>query len=506
MARVLLTRGCIIVVVAAMAVAGAGCEALPSKPPESLTQLRLQQAFRDQTFTHEVIALHNLRRVLSKELSVAERLESLRVVEEMDAAAVDTCPAMAQALAEAELPAPVRKAVVTFLAARKYAGLGPYMAEALRQAKDDKQREIIFRWIQEHPSAEVLTEIVRLWASNPPTKTDQELRYRQTVHRITGKRWDQALLDALNSGDFFARGSAVEILAARVTPDSRLRQRILTLEPRTEAVRAMQAFAGKLAYVPKTRRELLATVTIYKRHGGRLTQVAALAEKWRREHEYRFNIRDFHLLGALASDPLRNANMSRAHLALEVSRAIAGRRGQLAGGFPILGPNRKSVFRRRRLVDFNAQVESLNLADLWNLLLIDQMLSRPRVHRMLEVTAQRDRIDRQTQYGGLISYELGQAEAKQYHPAEKRGDDQYVASKWMLSDSTDAMAYFLGHFNKPSADPASAGPTDRELAFAKTNNLYGVVITSVGPGIFNVAYFNTNGIVIDLGDYRRPIR
>lgn len=502
MVSVPLTRW-VFVVGAAVALAGAGCENLPSRPPENLPQLRLQQTFREQTFTREAIALHNLRRALSDDVPVAERLESLRVVEEIDAPAAETYPAMAHALGNSDMPAPVRKAVVAFLAGKNYAGLGPYMAEALRQAKDPKQREAIFRWMQEHPSPDVLVEIVRLWAAEQPLKTDQELRFRQMVQRITGKRWDRALLDGLNSQDFNARGSAIEILAARTLPEGTLAGRILALTPRTHAVWAMRLFAEKLGYVPKTRGELLATVTMYRRHAAQLTQVAKLAGKWRGEHEYRFNIRDFHLLNALASDPLRNANMSRTHLTVEIARAIAGRRKQAPGGLGIAGPDRRAVFRRRRLVDF-AQVESLSMADLWNLYLIDQMLRRPRVHRTLEVTAARDRNDSTTQWGGLIAYEYGQAEAKLYWPQDKRGDEKYVPSQRMLDDSTDALAYFVGHFSKTDTAPASAGPTDEELSFAKAHNLYAVVITSVAPATFNAAYCNANGIVVDLGDYRPP--
>ncbi len=490
----------------AVALAAAGCEKLPSNPPESLSQLRRQRTFREQAFTRETIVLHNLRRVLSDDLPVADRIESMRVVSELDAPGVEACPALAQALTKPDVPQPLRKEVVGFLAQKRYAGLGPYMAEALRQTKDPRQREAIFKWIQEHPSPDILIEIVKLWAAEPPLRAEEELRFRQIVQRITGKKWDQALLDGLNSKEFFARGSAIEVLAARPLPNATLKQRILALRPQAQAVRAMQVFAEKFGYLPKTRRQLLAVVTIYRQRERELTRVARLVNRWRTGHRYRFNIRDFHLLHALASDPLRNVTLSRTQLTLEVSRAIASRRTTPAPRFGVIRSRRATVFRRRRLVDFDGQVESLSMADLWNLYLLNQMFSRPRVRRMLQVTAQRDRADRQTQWGGLIVYESGQAEARLYWPAAKRGDQDYVPSRRMLIGSIDAMAYFVGHFDKLEADPAWAGPNDRELRFAKKNDLCGVVITSVGRGRFNVACYNTSGIVVDLGDYRTPPR
>ena len=482
-----------------------GCKPLPTRPPENLVELRRAKGREGKAFTHDAIALHNLRRVLKEDLAAPARVESLRVIEAVDAPESEICPALAQVMARPKTPPKLHQAVVAFLAKRRYVGLAPSMVPALKGAADPTQRKSILKWILEHPSPEVLVEVVKLWAAEKSTTAEMELTYRQIVERSAKKKWDQALLEGLNQKEFFARGSAIEILVSRI-PAKTLQRRIAALKPQTVAVLTMQGFARGFGHLPKTRRELLAAVTLYRRRHRYMTPASRLASKWRVTYRYRFNIRDFHLLSALAADPLRDTGMSRAKLAAAVSRAIARRRAVSAEGIRVFRRSRKTVFRRGRLVDFDGQVESLSMGDLWNLFLLNEMLSRPRVARMLDVTAQRDRADRATQWGGLIFYESGQCEAKLYWPAAKRGDDSYVPSGRMMLDATDSMGFFIGHFSRASQDPAWAGPTDKELALAKAHNLCGLVITSVGRGKLNAAYLNPRGTVVDLGDYGTPSR
>ncbi len=475
------------------------CEPLPPHPPQTVVELQQWQRGTDgQAFTEHAIVLHCLRRVLDEDLPSAKRMESLRVVEALDPAGEEACPILAQALTNPKVEAGLRSRVVAFLAKKGQSGLGPSLADALRGTDDPRQLEAMLALALKHPSEELLVEVVKVWASKEALKPQEEQTYRQIVERSRGKPWQDALLDALNQPEFFARGSAIEVLAARL-PLPELRRRILTVRARTVAVLSMQEFARRFEFVPTTRRELLATVALFRRKQRYMTPPSHLAAQWRVQHRYRFNVRDFHLLSALASDPLRDTSLSRAQLVRTVSQTIARRRatspGTGRGG-------RKIVFRRRRLVDFDGQVESLSTADLWNLLLLEEMLSRWRVRRMLQVTAQRDRADRTTQWGGLLFYESGHAEATLYWAGAKRGDDQYVPSKRMMLDAVDALGYFVGHFSNPSEDPRLAGPTDEEMAFAKANNLYGLVLTSVAADRLNAAYFSPAGIVVDLGDYR----
>ena len=459
-----------------------GCQVHPGHPPQSLGELRRWQEGGGQEFTRRTIVLHNAKRVLLEELPADKRVESLRVVEKLGATEGQTFAALAGGLSQPSTPQSVRLAVLAYLAKQGYPGLAEHVVAALPHADDPKLRSSILAWLEENPSPNVLAEIVKLWAADASPNEQDELRYRRVVARISGRKWEDALLTALNGEDTFPRGSTIEVLAARLTED-RLRERIAALRPQTQAVRSMQHFLQTFGYLPRTRKELRATVVAHARGAGRLTAAAALANRWQQRYGYRFNVRDIHLLGHLASDPLRNLLLRR-QLKLELSQIIAARRRNTPAG--LLG--RTSKFRGGVLVDFDSQVEILSMVDLWNLALVNEMMSRLRYRMALKIVIRRDREDVQTQWGGLISYEQGKAEAKLYRPGEKTGDDAYVPSQRFHNDAIDCMCFFVAHFARGYRD--AAGPTKEELAFSKKQNLYGLAMTSLGGNRVNATYFN----------------
>lgn len=489
--------GCLLVVV--LGLACGGCASPPGHPPRNLDELQRQQKLNPQDFTPRTIALYNVGRVLSAALPDRERVASLRVVEELDLPSSEACPALAQVLVDPSAPGEVRQAVLAFLAERRYPGLSDHVAAMLPEAKDAAARTAMLEWLEEHPAPGVLADVVKLWAAEARTDEADEARYRRIVEKISGRAWDQALAEALNTEDFFARGSALEVLARRL-PEPLLRAKVGALTARTDAVRAMQTFRELFDYLPKTRRELVATVVAEAKGRRALVMAADLANRWRGRSGYRFNIRDLHLLTGLSGDSMKNTRMSRAQLSLEISRALFSRRVNPA-------PSRRGKvrLRRGRLVDFDAQVQSLSTADLWRLLLLNEMFSRPSVREAFRISGLRDRADTQTQWGGLVFYGHGLASAKLYPPEAKRGDDQYDPGKQMLWDSLDAVCFFIGHFSKPADDPASVGPTSRELDLAKAHNVCGAVVTGLPDGGLNVAYLNPDGVVVDLGDFP-PVR
>ncbi len=460
----------------AIGLATVGCDPQAERPPESLSELRKHETLRKPEYTGQTISLHNVRRVLADDLPVADRMESLKVLDTLKVDDTDARAALDEARGHQKFPPELAQAVAAYLGT-------PSAVSAVTATQAS------------------LAEVIKQWAATPETAARQELLYRQTVERMTGKKWEQALLDGLNQTERFPRGSALEVLVGRMRVPM-LAQKVNALVPRTAAVLSMQNFSRQFLYLPKTRSELLACVIVSRQGRSKMRAASQLAGKWRVADKYTFNVRDFHLLVGLSSDPLRDSNMTRAKLTPAISRSIAGRRKAAGAGAPI-GP-RRDVFRLGRLIDFDSQVENFSMADLWNLHLLDEMLRQPRVRRMLSVTARQDRGDRATQWGGLIAYESGRAEAKLYWPAEKRGDDAYVPSRKMLLEAPGSLMYFVGHFDKDATTSALVGPTKAELDFAKVNNLYGVVLTSVGPKKINAAYFNIRGFVVDLGDFDTP--
>ena len=154
---------------------------------------------------------------------------------------------------------------------------------------------------------------------------------------------------------------------------------------------------------------------------------------------------------------------------------------------------------------FGKHLESLTLADLWNLLLLDEMLTRPRVRTALQVVSQRDRADTRSAWGGLVFYEVGQAEAKLYPPSYDfaASDLAYRPTLQAVQDGRHALCRFHGHFEKMD-NTDRAGPTAEELRAAKDENVYGLVLTRLGEAALCAHYYNPKGIVVSLGRFAFP--
>jgi hypothetical protein len=261
------------------------------------------------------------------------------------------------------------------------------------------------------------------------------------------------------------------------------------MNAQSETLQALQYFSDQFGYLPRTRSELLAAVILFKQPPEMRKLASRVAARWAADGGYRFNIRDYHLLSRLAADPLRSF-LPRQEMIQQIAAAMSMHR---AGP-----PDRK---RLGRVVDFAAQADTLTLADLWNIMLLEGVLGRPRAQEAFRRMAQSDRADTKSRWAGLITYDQGQAEAKLYNPAESRDDQNYVPGEQMLRDAADSLCYFVGHFDRDYDDPAQVGPDEQEMRLIRDQNLYGLVLTSLAGGMMNAAYLNPAGAVIDLGDF-----
>lgn len=470
-------------IVLAWATLLAGCAATNPHPPQTVAEMDHYNG--SQEYTDRTTALHNVNRVMSRSLSPEQRIESLRVLDRLQASNIEIYPALAAVLAEPETPLTLRESVLAFLISRDYPGLGEHISAALPTASDDRLRGAILDWLIRHPSPTNLAQIAKMWALEKSRTGDTELRYRRVVEQMSGTSWDQALLNGLNTEEFFARGSALEVLAARI-PVEQLRTRIMRLPARTDPVKAMQYFSERFGYLPTGGRELMAEVTAFRNGPERLTAAMVLAYEWQKPQfgGYRFNIRDTHLLMRLANDPLRKMQ-PREKLVNDLAAAINSRHHTA----PAAG---------QRNMDFRGQLEGLSMADLWNLTLLNEMLSQSSFRAALQNAIAKDQPTRQGQLGGLISYSLsGRAEAKLYRPGERRGDELYTASSRMIQDSLDCLCYFVEHYQSDNY----IGPTQRELEFAHDYNLCGAILTTLSKGGLAAVYFTPAGTPVDLGEF-----
>lgn len=473
------------------AAALAGCATPPPPLPKSVTEYADSRKADPHGYPRYVILQHNLQRVLDENLPEAQRVASLKLVTRLGEENPEATSELAGVLAQPNAPEALQQAVLEFLLRKDYPDLAGVVVRILPAVKPGSGlREAILDWLTRHGGPAVLAEVVKLWAQEPSATGPNEPRFRQIVERVSGKTWDKALLEGLNARDFFARGSAMEILARRI-PEADLRGRIKLMRAKTDAAVALHAMLDRFDYLPLTRSELVAVVMVYLTQRDMIPDSARLCHTWQEDYGYRFNARDFYLVSRLVRDPLRD-DLRRTQLVLELAQAMAKREHV---------PFRPVPGKTGGTDRFGRQVDGLAITDLWNLYLLNEMLGRSRVQIALRVLADRDRADRSQAWGGLVFYENGRAEAKLYPPDPAGSTDRtYAPSPRATREGRDALCLFHAHFEKVYNAPR-AGPDPEELRAAARGNYYGLVLTSVSESTFCAHYYSPTGRVVSLGKF-----
>ncbi len=483
---------------AIMVVAVLGCEARQiSLPPVTAEQYERSLSDISADYPPRTVVLHNLRRVLDTNLSEQERVESLALVKQLDQDDPTVRAQLSGILTDESNGEKLRLAVLEMMLGKNDPALSEYAVRILPGLKADSPvREKILTWLGRNQTPGVLAQTVRLWAKEQSPTGMEEPRFRQAIERISGKKWQSALIGAINNSEFSASQEAIEILVARM-PIPNLRQRVDALTPKTDMVLSLKVLIRLFDYFPASRAAVIGGLPLAEVPEVQLVNASRLAASWRGNYGYLFDVRDFYLLNQLARDQIQK-NTRRTQLILDLARSFIKR--------PHVP---RKVLRASGPYDFSDQlskhVDSLSMADLWNLQIIDEMLRRPRVQMALKVMAEGDRADTKNAWGGLIFYENGKAEAKLY-PADTSGggdDLKYRASALLRQDGVASLCRFFGHFEKIN-NVGRAGPTAEELSLATVDNAYGLVLTRVNAQSFCAHYYNPKGLVISLGTF--PLR
>ncbi len=470
-------------------------------PPVNLQEYQRAPRTGSPGYPLRTIITYNLQRALNGDLGAAERAESLRLVNHLGGDDPAVRKDLALILSNPQAPPELHRTVLEFLLEKDHPDLAAHVLRVLPNLGDQGELlEAVLDWLVRHPQPEVLAEVVKIWAREESVTGPNESRYRSVVERMMRMNWDDALLHAINTPAFYARGSAIEVLTQRVSQWI-LRRQIARIQPRTDACRALQVFLREFDYLPTNGRELLRVAWLYKTRKDMIPPAGRLGRTWTTNSGYRFGVRDFHLLSRLAGDPLRK-KLRRAQLIAAVGEALGARRHVHA---------RRTGQAGKRDDDFWRHAESLSMSDLWNLHLLNEMLSRRRVRVALRIMADRIRRDpagrdadakKPPARDGLIFYENGQAEAKLYPLSQKarEGDLEYLPSRRAEIDARDALLRFHARFEK--LDLADlAGPTGDELIRAHNGSYCGLVLTGTGKTTFCAHYYNSRGLVISLGQF-----
>ncbi|MHC4982018.1 MAG: hypothetical protein ACYTF6_02480, partial [Planctomycetota bacterium] len=373
-----------------LAICAPACDEIVGRPPVNLLEYNRMQGKGLQRYPDQTIYGYNMRRVFDALLPAGQRVESLHLGVHLGGNDPRTAKMLVDVLERPDKPKQLHYAVLKFVLRKGEPAVAQYAVEALNDPElPSDLRDALLGWLAVNARPEVLAQVVKLWAQEESITSLNEPRYRQVIERITGKNWAEALLSGINAPGFLARGSALEILTARVDA-SLLTRRIQGIRPVTSAMRALQEFARQLGYLPADGSDFLAATYVYNTHRNMLGDVARFTRVWQKEVSYSFVIRDFHILSRLAQDPLRK-QIRRSELIVEVGRAVAYRRHV-----------ERDVQGRMQKDSFPSQVANLTMADLWNLYLINEMLNRPRVQLALGTVAKYDLADKKSAWGGLV--------------------------------------------------------------------------------------------------------
>lgn len=485
-----------------------GCARPIGHPPYSVREYDALLASNPHGYTKHTILQANIQRVLDNRLRESQRIESMRLVEKLANGNSQVSGMIAILVKDETCPPALRQQVQAFLIrqglaaadvdipktpATEVASAEPSPAEPttvkpapeivapsqLTPAPESKTPSVLDRF-NGKTSAKVLSDVVILWAEES-VDGQQENDFRRLVERITGSKWDNALLEALNAQDFYARGSAIQVLSARV-PQTIVIDRLANMTAKTPAIEAMQVFASKFGYVPSTRQELLSCVLLHRTAPELLDDAARLHAEWKRRYLYQFKTRDLHLLSRLGGDPVRE-KLTRTELMLRLASAFG-----------------KRSHPDTAVTDFRKQADSLTVADLWNLFLLNEMLEKEQIDKALAIVADQIRREPASPRGGLVFYENGQANAKLYPDAEgDTGDDMdYRPSKTLVRAGRDAMCRFQVRF-KRVYDSSKAFATTEDILRANEDNAYGLILTTVDENHFSAVYYKPSGTMVSLG-------
>ena len=470
----------------AMACTAASCaQRQPPQMPLTAPQYDAMQQSDPQAFAGQTILMHNLGRVLDEQLDGKARGESLELVLLLGGDDSTVRRQLASAM-DLQCPDELRAALLAYLMQKDAGELTQHIIHTLPSlGKDNHLREGVLEWLTRNPTPAALAEVVKLWAAQPVDGPSEE-QFRTVVERQTACDWHSALLDGINTPNFFARGSAIEVLAGRVAPQT-LRERVSLIQPKTDAMLALQAFMKHFGYLPASGDEFLSVTVLFMSHRDQFEAPAGVAGKWHDGEGYAFNVRDYHLLAYLSADTARDPFMPRGQLLADLETALAAR--------PPAPGRQGTDAPDQKLSDFQ---QHLTLADLWNLKLLDEMLSRKAVQSALRVMAQRDQADATAAWGGLITCSDGQAGAKLYPAAAGGTDKCYLPAEQAIFDGRDALCRFVGHFDKVQ-NATRAGSDAIELADAAVGNYYSLVLTSLSETTFCAHYVNPSGVVVSLG-------
>jgi hypothetical protein len=118
--------------------------------------------------------------------------------------------------------------------------------------------------------------------------------------------------------------------------------------------------------------------------------------------------------------------------------------------------------------------------------------------------AERDRLDKSTEYGGVITLDSrGRFEIIEFPPRFREADNRFVASQAMMDAGYTAVFHFHFHAQKYT-NGRYASPGIGDVNYAENLRVNCLVFTFVNEDTMNMDYYRHTRVIVDLGEVARP--
>ncbi len=148
--------------------------------------------------------------------------------------------------------------------------------------------------------------------------------------------------------------------------------------------------------------------------------------------------------------------------------------------------------------------DKLDWGDLLALRVAVEAISLEPIRAHLFDHAERDLLDRTTEYGGVIGIDdRGRFEVLEFEPRTRSGDIRFEASQELFEAAYGGVFHFHHHAQKYD-NRDYAGPHLGDFQYAESTRANCLVFTFIDSSTLNADYYRHDGVVVDLGQIERP--
>lgn len=152
----------------------------------------------------------------------------------------------------------------------------------------------------------------------------------------------------------------------------------------------------------------------------------------------------------------------------------------------------------------NDDRDKLTWGDLAAIYLAREAMNSPALREHIFDFAERDLMDKTTEYGGVLRLNSdGRYELVEHPPRTRVADDRFLAPQALFDDGYTALFHIHNHAQK-YRNGRYAGPHIGDMEYADETGANGLVFTFIDPKTMNVDFYRHDAVIVDLGTISRP--